>query len=264
MKEGYIMKSLTSTAIAALAVGFLTVPAYAADLGNQGDPTSAAYARPESFTGFYFGAHAGYGNANHDTSVDFYGIEDEELGDSVTLFSLDGLNSRGFVGGADVGVDKQVGRFVFGAFASYDWSNMETEAGIFPGVTGGATYTLERSDDWSVGGRAGILIDPSVLIYALAAYSQVTYTLNGPGVEEGAPKLSDEETFSGVKIGGGMEALLVDNIFVGIEYTHFFGGEQTWFDTCRGEEGCGKGLRVTDDLSEDIIKGTLKYKFGGF
>lgn len=235
--------------------------AVAADLPRTAaDPTPADYIAPISWTGFYLGARGGIGNANHDLTVNAY---ETEGGQSIDLFTLDGLNSSGFVGGAQVGFDKQVGRFVFGVFGSYDWSNMETELGIYPGAPYGATYTLEKGDEWSLGARAGLLVNQRTLVYLLAAYSETEYSLNGPGVDTAGPALNKDVTFSGVTAGGGIEFALTQSIYAGLEYTHFFGGEESWLDTCNGVSECEGGLRVTDDLSEDKIMATLKIKMNG-
>ncbi len=60
--------SVSAVALAA----FFASPALSADL--KGDPTSADYVAPDrvNFSGFYIGARLGYGNANHDLTVQRY------------------------------------------------------------------------------------------------------------------------------------------------------------------------------------------------
>jgi outer membrane immunogenic protein len=238
----------------------MAVPAFATDLKGS-DPTSADYVAPISWSGFYVGARAGIGNANHDVGLDIYETQDTDKDGvtSVDILTLDGLNSSGFVGGVNGGYDQQIGRFVVGVFGSYDWTNMETELGIFPGV-GGPTYTMEKEDEWSVGLRGGFLVNQRTLVYLLAAYTETEYSLNGPGVDKAGPALNKEVTFTGVTAGGGIEFAITQNIYAGLEYTHFFGDEENWLDTCNGVAKCPGGLRVSDDLSEDKIMATLKFK----
>lgn len=263
--DNHIMFTLLKTsASAAVLALFVMSPAAATDLGGKGDPTSADYVAPISWNGFYLGARAGIGNANHDLALDIYETKDTPaLGNGVTsvdILTLDGLNSFGFVGGVNGGFDQQFGRFVVGVFGSYDWTNMETELGIFPGVPGGATYTMEKEDEWSVGLRGGFLVNQRTLVYLLAAYTETEYSLNGPGVDKAGPALNKEVTFTGVTAGGGIEFAITQNIYAGLEYTHFFGDEENWLDTCNGVAKCAGGLRVSDDLSEDKIMATLKVK----
>ena len=180
-------------------------------------------------------------------------------GQSRELANLDGLNSHGFVGGGQIGLDKQMGRWVFGLFGTYDWTNMETTLSLSDALigNGGAEFSLEKNYEWSAGARAGVLVNPRTLLYALAAYTETEYELNGPGV--GAVEgLKTTNTFSGISAGGGIEFAVTNNIFAGLEYTHLFGGEETWFNTYNAGEN--HGLKVVDDLDEDKIMGTLKIK----
>lgn len=260
------LKSTVSTV--ALAT-FLASPATASDLFNGSVKDApgevVSYRAAPNFTGFYIGGRAGYGNANHDLSLDVFYEEDETV-KSGELLGLDGLNSSGFIGGGQVGFDKQMGRFVVGVFGSYDFSNMETTLDIGNGFPEGVGYSLEKEYEWDAGIRAGVLVNPSTLVYALAAYTETEYSLNGPGVSD-AEGLDSEKTFSGVKVGGGIEFAATNNIFLGLEGTHTFYGEETWFSSC--EDGCsGSDIQVNDELSETKIMGTLKIKLnsgiGGF
>lgn len=259
-------KSVKATLAASSLALFMAVPASATDILGKGssDPTSSDYVAPISWNGFYVGARAGIGNANHDTTLDVYETQDFDKDGvtSVDILTLDGLNSSGFVGGVNGGFDQQFGRFVVGVFGSYDWTNMETELGIFPGV-GGPTYTLEKEDEWSVGVRGGFLVNQRTLVYLLAAYTETEYSLNGPGVDAAGPALNKEVTFAGVTAGGGIEFAITQNVYAGLEYTHFFGDEENWLDTCNAVANCPGGLRVSDDLSEDKIMATLKFKLNG-
>lgn len=173
-------------------------------------------------------------------------------GDSREVASLDGLNSTGIVGDVRLGYDQQMGRFVVGVFGSYGLSGMEAEG---TNTLFGEHFTLERGDDWSVGVRAGLLVNERTLLYILAAYTQTEYDLR---ITEGDESRSKTTTFDGVTVGGGVEFAVASNVFLGIEGSHTFYGEETIFDAYDGKANVG--TKIVDDLDETRVLGTLKVK----
>lgn len=177
-------------------------------------------------------------------------------GQSREVASLDGLNSSGITGGFQIGYDHQFGRFVLGAFGSYDLSGMDTTASI-----GDIDLTLiEKGDEWSVGARAGYLLHPRVLAYVLAAYTQAEWTFGDALTGE------KDVTFDGITVGGGLEYALTQNVFLGIEGTHTFYGKETIIEEYDADDN--EGGRLTDEIGETRILATLKVKlnsdlFGG-
>jgi len=250
-----------------------------------------------NWSGVYVGGAIGYGNANHDLTANEYfkdycgtdysvdhpfenfhrddresqldadGIHDATCAkyaadhdnliaaDSREIANLDGLNSTGIVGDIRLGYDQQMGRFLLGAFGSYGFSNMDADGAI----ADIGSFKLERGDDWSVGARAGVLVNNSTLLYALAAYTQTEYDLS---VTDGANTLSKTTTFDGITVGGGIEFAVSNNVFFGIEGTHTFYGEETIFDDYKADANVGTS--VDDDLSETKVLGTLKIKLNSF
>lgn len=302
---------ILSTGALALATIFSLSPAFAADLDKGGDPTSANYVESDrpNFTGFYLGGRIGYGNANHDLTVERYNggycydpagpgtavpegfdptapeygvagnipalgcpsdVEVPHIDDTFAvappdkdIANLDGVNSHGIIGGFQAGYDQQVGsRFIIGVFGTYDFSGMETTMteGVIgienPDVSLGLT-SIEKGDEWSVGARAGLLVNPKTLVYILAAYTQTEYDFNG--LDSNGDAFSKATTFDGVSVGGGIEFALTQNVFLGLEYVHTFYGEETVLDTGPSEVG-GFGQKVIDDLDEDKVMATLKVK----
>lgn len=248
-----------------------------------------------NWSGLYIGGAVGYGNANHDLSLHDYfkdycgdSSETEEhgfgdydrsnradflvgdkltcntpsgegsswndmvvKGDSREIASIDGINSHGIVGDVRLGADIQRNRFVFGVYGAYGFNGMETNASI----TGLGTASIEKGDEWSLGARAGILVNPKTLAYILAAYTQADYDyrISGGGVTD-----SRNVTFDGVTVGGGIEFALTDQVFFGIEGTHTFFGEETVFDAY--DPITNTGLRLDDEIGETKVMGTLKIK----
>jgi opacity protein-like surface antigen len=177
-------------------------------------------------------------------------------GDSREIAHLDGLNSTGIVGDVRAGYDQQLSnRFLVGVFGTYGFSNMDADGS----VAGVGSFKLERGDDWSAGVRAGVLVNNSTLLYALAAYTQTEYDLS---VTDGAATLSKTTTFDGITVGAGIELAVANNVFFGIEGTHTFYDKETIFDAYDADSNVGAS--VSDDLSETKILGTLKIKLNSF
>ncbi len=233
-----------------------------------------------NWSGLYIGGSVGYGNANHNLTVQQYsndlvctsqegcgeGIANGDViveGTSLDLLNLDGVNSSGVIGDVRIGYDVALGRVVAGLFGAYSITNMESELTVLPGF--GPTISLEKQDEWQVGARLGVIVAPRTMAYVLAAYSQTEYEVNGIQVgplPEGA-RFSKGATFDGVSVGGGIEFALAANVFFGVEYQHTFYGEETLLDFNDGENGSSNNFRIIDDLDEDKVLATLKIKFGG-
>ena len=218
-------------------------------------------ASAQSWTGCYLGGAAGYSASKTDVDVpasyDAPWLKEPVSGN---LLSIDGIGASGFAGGGQVGCDYQINRFVIGAFGDYLWHDQEFKAGVLDGL---ATTSYDIDNQWSVGGRAGILVNENTLAYGLVAYtkaetSDLHYSL---GTSHGKLPLDELE---GWTVGGGLETRLVGNLFLGAEYRY------TKFDDIRtnlyDDElfGGGDKLKVDLDTETDTHTGlvTLKYKFG--
>lgn len=169
---------------------------------------------------------------------------------------IDGLNSSGIFGGGTIGADVQRGHFLFGLYGDYNFSNAKFETGLsFDNVSLGSA-SIEDGDSWLVAARAGYLFgkEKRALLYVLGGYGQqdVRYSIDGIG--------SKDVTFSGFIVGAGGEYALTRNVFIGIEYQHFFGGEETLYD---GQALGFDNLKVTDEVDSDKIMAKLKIKLNG-
>lgn len=182
-----------------------------------------------------------------------------EPGGSREIASLDGVNSAGLVGDGRIGFDAQRGRFVFGVFGAYGFNQMEADAAInLPNPFGDnivGSASIDKGEEWSIGARAGILVNPRTLAYILAAYTQTDYEF---GIAGGGSSGSREITFDGVTVGGGVEFAVTNNVFFGIEGTHTFYGKETIFSEYDADNNTG--LRLDDELGETKVMGTLKIK----
>lgn len=238
MQREASMKTTTSLLALIISGGLMINPALAADLGSTKD-TPGAFAAPANinWTGFYVGAHIGYGNANHQIDV-------EDTCCEFNVLSLGGLNSHGAIAGVDLGADIRRGRVVLGFLGSYDWSSMETTLSAFDGYF---SAKLEKDYEWSIGGRGGILVDERNLAYILVAYTGTEYTLKSGDFEQ-------SQDYQGVTVGAGWEHAFGDGWFGKAQYTHTFYGKEDW-----ANEDC---LKISDGLDEDKVTIGLNYKFG--
>lgn len=241
------MKRSMLAATAAILLSGASVPALAADMFGGSTKDEPPFSKVETvrWSGIYLGAQGGYGNANHEVNVDISGG-----GKTFNLLDLDGINSRGFVGGVTGGADLARGRFLFGVLGGYSFNNIESQASIF---NGGASAKLEKGDEWYVGGRAGVLVNPKTLLYIGAAYVHTDYTASASIGSTPVGSLSQD--YDGLKGLAGAEFVIGGGFFGKVEYQHDFYGDVTWFN--KG------GLKVTDSADEDKILGGIIYKIGG-
>lgn len=220
------MRLVISSTMAAVLMS--VTPALATDLYDDEDDRERVPGVHVQWSGPYTGARVGYGSADHGDYDDY----DHYLGTSSE-------DINGAIGGFEVGYDQRVGRGVFGVFASYDFSGMETTITVFDSPE----FGLEKNGEWSVGVRAGVLVTPEVLLYGLLAYTHTSYDIIG--LDSDVYDFSDDEDLNGVSFGGGIELAATENIFFGLQYTHTVYSDE--FD-------------AIDDLDENKVMATLKVK----
>ncbi|MGD9670445.1 MAG: cellulose biosynthesis protein BcsS [Hyphomicrobiaceae bacterium] len=196
------MKRFLKTTLGGAAVACAALPtaAGAADLGGSLKDTPVVDAPAPTWTGFYFGGGIGYG---HNRSKNNYSSTFEPS-ESHSESADGGLVSAVF------GFDRQIGdRLVIGAFADFDWSDIErgtANENIWNGMT------ISRA--WSVGGRLGLLVSPRMMIYGTAGFTQAHFRNDGwwdiGGLEDGR----SSRNFNGYFVGGGLEVMLRSNFFL--------------------------------------------------
>jgi outer membrane immunogenic protein len=166
----------TITLAAAILLAGATA-ATAADLG-RGSSTGSMKDAPGtsvSWEGAYAGAQAGYAS-----------------------FGASDVDGDGVIGGLNAGYDFQRGVLVFGPYASVNWSNAELTS----------ESVVQKGIDWSVGGRAGVLVSPRILAYGKAGFTQTEYDIKGGG----------SDVMQGVEFGPGVEFSVAPGLFIGAEY----------------------------------------------
>lgn len=175
--------------LATAAIGIISAPAFAADLGAPEPlpmPAAPVAAAPvNDWTGFYLGALLGYtwGTAGTDA-----------VGD---------VDTSGIDGGAYAGANWQWGNFVVGAEGDL----------IISGVNGDdGGIEVDQGLNGSLRARAGIALD-RFLIYGTGGAAMTKLELDD-GLD------SDDQALWGWTVGAGTEAMVTDNITARVEYRY--------------------------------------------
>lgn len=213
----------------------------------------SADAAEAKWTGCYGGVQGGYTMAAHDTT-----LSTPALGGASV--NIDSLSAEDVAAGIVVGCDLQVTeRVVFGLMGDYSWRDLEQGNTLSIGggaITAGTDFALE--DSWSIGARAGVLLNPQTLAYLLVAYhetdvSDLTVFLNTPG-PSGSVSF-DVDQMTGWAFGGGLEAEVMPGFYLRGEYRYLDYDDETI--------ALAPGLLDLDlDTTEHIARVGLVYKFG--
>jgi outer membrane immunogenic protein len=244
--------------------------ASAADLGVKAPVYKAPVAAPVySWTGFYIGAHAGYGFGTDDVSVNFL--------PSATAFGIapvsTSTNPRGFIGGGQAGYNWQTGIWVLGGEVDFSYANFNgnaTSAPLFffppPGFVVGSFHQVNENTDWFGTARLRFGVTPidRLLVYATGGlafgdtrYSSLTVLPHsGPTISG-----SDSATRTGWTVGGGVEWAFVNNWSAKAEYLYYDLGNHTLISSV----GANPGFPVQDGFQTkgQIVRVGLNYHFGG-
>lgn len=235
---------------AAFALGFADIAA-AADLPLRVKAPAVPVA---SWTQFYVGAGLGFDFATGRSVATVVG------GPSATI---DGLQGADLGLSAFVGADVQVSRhFVLGVFADWDWAHQKTAFSLDDGTGNVVNLSLPSLDrGWTVGGRAGVLLTPDVLLYGLAGYSEMkinnwsaTGVFGGPAV---VLLQQPSYTSRGYTVGAGVEYRLSNNIALRSEYRYIALGSATSIDPINN-------ALWTNNLSQHVVRVGAAYRFGNF
>src|SRR6266403_4515377 len=201
-------------AIALAAIAAFTAPAFPASMAAKAPLMAAptvAYA--PTWTGCYIGGGGGYGLWNQENTGFIDGPPRVQYTSTTTA------GGRGYFGTAGGGCDYQFGlaglNLVVGAFADYDWSSLKGKEN--PPAAVGLVGDEKMSSAWSVGGRVGWVVLPSLLTYFTGGYTQATFDRTNLNVAFGPPffplglptsALIDKKTYKGWFLGAGDEYAL--------------------------------------------------------
>lgn len=129
-----------------------------------------------------------------------------------------GDSRDGLAYGIGAGYDFQLGAAVAGIEAEYADSNTDGCARSF--VVTNDTICATAKRDLYVGGRVGVAVTPSTLLYAKAGYTNARVGLNYTNPTTPAQNFALAENLDGVRVGAGIEQKLGTNLYLKGEYRY--------------------------------------------
>jgi len=231
--EASLKKILGLVGVALLVAG----PAFAADMAVKA-PVRAPLMPVLGWGGWYVGANAGWvgtasdGITNTGTDTGAGGLGNG-LATGAIPTSLN-LKYSGFIGGAQIGYNWQVGSWVYGLEADFDGASAKGDATIGPITVPGhvpQTTTYHRELDWlaTFRGRLGVTLAPAFLVYATGGLavgetklgnSYICPTCAPPASTESSTTNQSSNTSAGWTAGGGAEWMFAPNWSVKAEYLY--------------------------------------------
>jgi outer membrane immunogenic protein len=173
--------------------------ASAADLNLLAPTIISNYSTGFSWTGFYAGVNAGYGWGYNTVTPAIPFLTD----------------SRGAIGGVQAGYNYDLGGFVLGAEAEFDFAGIEYVQGVAPLTT---TFRVENLG--TVRARAGVAAD-RFLPYIAGGIAFGSAIIDGAGTVV-------RQTHVGWTAGVGVEYAVTDNVTVRAEYAYTDLGARTY------------------------------------
>ena len=181
------MRTLTMTAIAAVATGAFAAPAMAQDI---------------PFNGPRIGVIAGYDGIRPGSS------EDSDIqGDDQTV--------DGFQYGVDAGYDVNLGSAVVGVEG--EWTDSTAKSDRYDLTDQFGFGRVSQGRDLYIGARAGILANPATLVYVKGGYTNSKLNILAGNTDE-----TTDRSFKldGWRIGAGVERAINTNTFAKLEYRY--------------------------------------------
>jgi outer membrane immunogenic protein len=242
--------------IAALVAVFGT-SAWAADMEVKAPPTPAAPIAPAfSWAGFYLGGTLG---------ADLQSSTFNDPGKDISIYTPTFKNRDvTFEAGVTAGYNWQFQSIVLGVEGDWNWANF-SKTGI--GWTGTAPEqsTIQSKSDWfsTARGRIGWANDRMLVYFTGGAafvnysdaaqytgYTPNIYVCGGSGGYWSCPS----GTLTGYAVGGGLEAMLLQNISFKVEYLHLQMPSVGTFDPVNG-------FHFSWNYNADIIRLGANYHF---
>lgn len=210
-----------------------------------------------SWTGFYLGAHAGYGwGSNKTTVVEAATPLVFPIGTQSTF------KSDGFLGGVQAGYNYQISNWVIGVEGDFSWTDAKGSVTSTSLLIPSITTTAGGNYSWfaTLTGRVGYAHN-NWLFFAKggAAFARVeltTSSVTGVGTFTGVPI---KDTLAGYTVGAGVEYGFLTNWSVKAEYDYMDFGTTRRAFVVNGTLGPAADY----DTHVHVVKVGLNYRFGG-
>ncbi len=207
-----------------------------------------------NWTGFYFGALAGYARGD-------LVWKDVDFGDNETLTNHD---QTGALYGGELGFNYQWNWLVLGIEGTFAYSDLQAHSA--KDLTDEPNVYDTRSD-WqgTISGRVGLAWN-KFLFYAKGggAFNQQRYAWrHGDNESESVDTFKTDETRIGALVGGGLEYQINCRWSAKLEYDHYFLGTDTISGT-RIDDGFPEEESFQAKLNQDTVWVGVNYKFWGF
>lgn len=253
-----------------------TVPALAADLPVKSRPAPVVVEPVLNWTGFYIGVNGGYSWGNATRDLNFFNPLNGVI---LATGAGGGRDMNGGLFGGQIGYNWQTANWVFGFETDAQWTGQKGSTTAICAVTGcfptavvpgaGVAATLTDELEWfgTFRGRAGVLIVPSVLLYATggAAYGSLKTDLGLSGfTAAGVPVIVGGSTSSskfGWTVGGGIEAMFGSNWSAKLEYLYMDLGSISNSVVLPTASGFPLGANVTSRVTDNIFRAGINYHF---
>ncbi|MEM6617363.1 MAG: outer membrane protein [Pseudomonadota bacterium] len=169
-----------------------------------------------SWTGFYVGVTAGYGEGEFPTDADDRAAA--VLGNPAISFTDDISDAEGLFGGIVAGYNYQINQFVIGVEGELLLSEIEDKFNIAGAVPGEASLNYLGL----ITARAGFAPLERVLLYVEGGYAFGEAEVDADLIAVAAPTgdVSDSNIHHGFTLGGGIEVAVMDNVSVRAEYSY--------------------------------------------
>jgi outer membrane immunogenic protein len=190
-------------------------------------PIYAPYAPVFTWTGFYVGAHGGWGWATWDGSG--------PAGSST-------VDGDGWLAGLQAGYNYQMGSIVLGIEGDFSFADVKFQDTFF-----GSTITLKNDYFATVTGRVGYAFD-RILVFGKGGVAFTRDKWEGPG------GISADFGRTGWTIGAGVEYALWNSLSVKVEYNYMSFG-----DVSESIGGGGGTAQVSETIN--IVKVGANYRF---
>ena len=195
------------------------------------------------WTGFYVGAAFGAGGA----------VNKLDSTTPALSTTFDGGGGSGVLGSIYGGVDYQITqRGIIGLMAELSYSGFQGSASAqVPGAT--ANVNSNTGLGWAVLARAGVLANPTTLLYLTGGYAgQIIHTDGFATVPGASASFSTDQTVNGWTIGPGFETMLGRNWSGKLEYRYSQFGRTTL---------AGTNIGLTP--SNHAVRAGITYRLGG-